>query len=104
MDDYTHRHMTSNPKLFPDADLPTVMAALKALHRQFPSYDAFLTTVLKVVDPEGCHAVTYEQLCLGIKKMNINLSYQALYTLMRNYDNGQWKLDVKAFFEDLKKI
>ncbi len=36
--------------------------------------------------------------------MNINLSYQALYTIMRKYDNGKWMLDVKAFFEDLKKI
>lgn len=80
------------------------MHRIKAFASMYSSYQEYLVEVVKAIDPQGYHAITYEELCLGFKKMNLDLNYQSIYTIMRKYDNGHWKFDVKAFFEDLKKI
>lgn len=51
------------------------MARFKAFASMYPSFDEYLVQMLKSVDPLGYHHITYEELCLGLRKMNLDLNY-----------------------------
>lgn len=87
MDDYTNNYMIENKAVFKDSDLGWIMATIKSHSRSHKNYDDFLISVLKGMDPANEQCLTYEQVVLGFRRLCIDLSYQAVYTLMRKYEN-----------------
>jgi hypothetical protein len=101
-DEFTHNYMSERANVFKGASAENVINKIKKAAGNFQSYDQFLINILRYVDNRNQGCVEFIDLANGLKELGITLTLQEIYTLMRAFaKNGQWKLDMKGFYQAL---
>lgn len=80
-DEYTKKYMRDNAELFRDSDLTQVVQRIRTSSSKYESLEKYLIDVLRVIDPQGKHWVTLNDIIEGLKKFNLYLSVQEQITL-----------------------
>jgi Ca2+-binding EF-hand superfamily protein len=56
---------------------------------------------VRTLDKKLSGAIEFDELTKGLGELGFNLTLQEQYTLMRQFDTGEWKLNMKTFYEAL---
>lgn len=104
-DEFTYRYLKEHPETFKEANIDKVLEKVRIAARKFQSPEDFAVNLFKRLDKNNSGFVEFEELYSGFKELDINLSVQEQYTIMRRFDsNGDFKLSMEELFNGLFSV
>jgi len=104
-DEFTTNYMKERPNVFRQCDPNFVFNKLREYSGNYSSMDLFVKDLITKLDAGRKGFIDFEEMVAGLEALKISLSYSEAFTLLRQYDtNGDLKLNVKEFFESLKRF
>jgi len=104
-DEFTYRYMKEHPETFKEANIDKVLEKVRAAARKFKSPEDFAVDLFKRLDKNNSGFIEFEELHNGFKELDVNLSIQEQYTIMRRFDsNGDFKLSMEELFNGLFSV
>lgn len=67
-DEYTKKYMRENPEVFTDSNVDSIVSRLRLVSNKHSSYEEFLISCLRNIDPQGNEYVFKESIVEGFKK------------------------------------
>jgi len=102
VDEFTYRYMRERPSTFKTCNVDKILDKLRALAKKYKSNEEFAVAFFKQLDKEGKGFVDFESLHQGVKALDIHMTIQEQYSLMRRFDSsGQFKLSTEDLFNGL---
>jgi hypothetical protein len=104
-DEFTYRYLKEHPETFKEANIDKVLEKVRIAARKYKSPEDFAVNLFKRLDRNNSGYVEFEELYNGFKELDINLSIQEQYTIMRRFDsNGDFKLSMEELFNGLFSV
>jgi len=101
-DEFTYKYMKDHPESFKEANIDRVLERLRNLSKKFKSNEEFAINLFKTLDSNNSGFIEFEELYHGLKALDIPLTVQEQYTIMRRFDsNGDFKLSMDELFSGL---
>jgi len=101
-DEFTNKYMKENPEIFQEANIDNVLDKLFSHRKNFKNNEDFAVNLFKALDKKKAGSIEFVELFDGLKEMNIPLTIQEQYTLMRKFEtNGDFKLSMDALYNGL---
>lgn len=95
-DEYTKKYMRDNAEIFRDSDITQAVQRIRTASLKYESLEKFLIDLLKVIDPQGKHFVSIEDINEGFKRFNLYLSTQEQTTLtdsLTKNNQGEYSME-----------
>jgi len=104
-DEFTYKHLREHPETFKEANIDHVLSKLRDGARKYKTNEEFAIELFKKIDSNNSGFIEFEELHTGLKALDIPLTVQEQYTLMRRFDeNGDFKLSMDELFNGLFSV
>jgi len=104
-DEFTYKHLREHPEIFKEANIDHVLNKLRDGTRKYKTNEEFAIELFKKIDSNNSGFIEFEELYTGLKALDIPLTVQEQYTLMRRFDeNGDFKLSMDELFNGLFSV
>jgi len=101
-DEFTYKYMKERPHIFKEANIEAVVDRIRSFAKKYPSNEEFAIDLFRKLDKNQNDYIDFDELYEGIKSMDVKLTVQQLYTIMRRFDtNGDFKLSLEEFYNGL---
>jgi hypothetical protein len=101
-DEFTYKHMREHPEIYREANIDHVLSKLRDGARKYRNNEEFAIELFKKIDSNNSGFIEFEELYTGLRKLDIPLTVQEQYTLMRRFDkDGDFKLSMDELFNGL---
>jgi len=101
-DEFTNKYMKENVETFPEANIDFVLDKLFSYRKNFKNNEDFAVNLFKALDKSKKGFIEFVDLFDGLIALNIPLSIQEQYTLMRKFEtNNDFKLSMDALYNGL---
>jgi len=101
-DEFTYRYMKERPEIFKEVNIDRILDKLRGFAQRSKSNEEFAVELFKRLDKNNSGFVEFEELYAGLKELDIPLTVQEQYTIMRRFDNnGDFKLSMEELFNGL---
>lgn len=105
VDEFTYKYMKERPNVFPEANIDSVLQKLRTYAKKYNSNEEFAIQLFKRLDKNANGFIEFDELFTGLKELDVNLTIQEIYTIMRKFDtDGNFKLSMEELFNGLFKV
>jgi len=101
-DEFTYKYMKEHPETFKEVDVDRILEKLRSSAKRFKTNEEFAIDLFKRLDKNNSGFIEFEELFTGLKALDIPLTVQEQYTIMRRFDNnGDFKLSMEELFNGI---
>jgi hypothetical protein len=101
-DEFTYKYMKERPEIFKEVNIDRILDKLRSFAQRSKSNEEFAVDLFKRLDKNNSGFIEFEELYVGLRELDIPLTVQEQYTIMRRFDNnGDFKLSMEELFNGI---
>lgn len=101
-DEFTYKYMKERPEIFKEVNIDKILDKLRIFANRSKSNEEFAIGLFKKLDKNNSGFIEFDELYVGLKELDITLTVQEQYTIMRRFDsNGDFKLSMEELFNGI---